>query len=140
MKPIIKTYRSSNSANGEARSFFGWPSLVIALATPQFRFVPVFFPTGLQARRRIAFGALALSFLAALCYIIAVNAILVAGEGIKSDQREFAALEERRAGLQAKSIRLQSPALLQAAARADGMVDVADVRYLTSDRTVALSR
>ena len=109
------------------------------LALPQVRTASLTLSFGREKRFWLSMGLIATGCLAALGYILAVNAILLSGEAIHRGQRELAILEREVASLRSTVAEKHSPAWITEYSRANGMVEAAGVRYLTEDALV-LSR
>ena len=85
-------------------------------------------------------GLISVSLASIVVYIIGVNSILLNGEAIK---RQTASLKEiERNYLKAKSAlaERESPAWLEEQSKMIGMIEAEDVRFVSNDRTGALSR
>lgn len=101
---------------------FGWPALNSKVAL----------------RLAVFFAAVAIA--AVIVYIGAVNAMLVGGENALALARELKSLEKRYAKLQDTAVKQESPQWLEQISRSGGMVETRDIRFITQDQSVALSR
>ncbi|MDP3727397.1 MAG: hypothetical protein Q8R35_02015 [bacterium] len=108
------------------------------LALPRFPRV-LTLPFSGRAWRGIAMGALVVAVLAVAAYVAAVNAILLAGEDMKQDRKVLSSLQQEHALLAAALAAQESPAWLEANARAQGMVEATGIHFLNSVGTVAFS-
>ena len=97
-------------------------------------------PISEAARQWVAFAAIAVAIIAVISYVVAVNTILLSGEAIKRDRMTLNALQQEQAALSSMLVARESPASLEARARASGMVEVTGVRFLDSGGVVALFR
>lgn len=93
-----------------------------------------------RKRRGLAVVFICVIFSAMAVYVWAVNAMLFDGEAIQKGNAVFAALEREHSALESILAERQSPSWLEDAARVNGMVEVAEVRYLKSAQSVALLR
>lgn len=98
------------------------------------------FAVGERARWRLALLAAATGLAAIIVYVAAVNVLLLSGEAIKKETAAVATLERQLSALRNLSVERQSPSRLQASAIAHGMVKVVEVRYLITEKFIALSR
>ncbi|MDP3727095.1 MAG: hypothetical protein Q8R35_00460 [bacterium] len=97
-------------------------------------------PFGGRAWRGVIMGAVIVMVLAAAAYVAAVNAILLAGEDVKQDRNILSSLQQEHALLAAALAAQESPAWLEANARAQGMVEATGIHFLNSAGAVAFSR
>ncbi|MBI2055646.1 MAG: hypothetical protein HYT42_02010 [Candidatus Sungbacteria bacterium] len=91
-------------------------------------------------RAWLSLGLVSVSLASIVVYIVGVNSILLNGEAIK---RQTVSLKEiERDYLRAKSAlaERESPAWLEEQSKIIGMVEAEDVRFVSNDRAVALSR
>ena len=93
---------------------------------------------GSRARRWWALTLVLIGGSALLSYVIAVNAILLAGVAIREHTGTLQSLERESRRLQQELIRLQSPAWLVERSRQEGMVRADGVRYLATESAFTL--
>lgn len=94
---------------------------------------------GERRRQWFAGAAIVCIVCAAVAYIVAVNAMVLAGEEMRRQGTELAKLEQRHALLQSALVERQSPAWLQSHALNYGMVEATSVRYLRTHEPIALA-
>ena len=94
---------------------------------------------GERRRQWLAIAAIACIACAAAAYIVAVNAMVLAGEEMRRQGVELAKLEQRHALLQSVLAERQSPAWLQVRAMNHGMVEAVSIRYLRAHEPIALA-
>lgn len=97
------------------------------------------FPTPVT-RRRLSIISVAVILASAAAYVAAVNVMLLDGEAMKQDVRILAQRRQEYAGRQSALAARESPAWLEARARADGMVDASTVRFVAAGDSVAAVR
>ena len=98
------------------------------------------FSLGKSFRLWLLMLSLGVALAAAVVYVIAVNLILLGGEGIRKDQAWVRELEREKTRLENLLAQQQSPSWLEAQSRADGLVEIDGLRYLITDQPVALSQ
>ena len=93
-----------------------------------------------QIRFQIACAAAGCIIAAVALYVFSVNAILLDGTAIRRAERRLLAIEREVFQLRERTVRQRSPAWLTERSDAYGMIAIGDVRFLTRDEAVALSR
>ena len=114
------------------------PAMASAIAIPAV--FSLRFHWGVERRRILAFGAIFIALAAAASYVVAINFMVFDGRAIEKDNAVSASLEHENALLARSLAEHQSPAWLVEQSRANGMVAVGSLRYLSADAALAFSR
>ena len=129
MSHFFSTYVLRRPAPMSAARAFALP----ALQAPMALFRP-------EVRFWMSVGAAGVIAASAVLYVAVVQAMMFSGEALREQKRTLVALEQEQEVLEERVARQRAPAWLESAARAQGMVSVDHIRYLSPEHSVALTR
>ncbi|OHA09026.1 MAG: hypothetical protein A3B37_03575 [Candidatus Sungbacteria bacterium RIFCSPLOWO2_01_FULL_59_16] len=109
----------------------------IALAIPIPRFAAVRFAVADRTRFWIAIALVAATLASLAAYVVAVNAILLAGETIRREETALRILDQENALLASRAAERQSPLWLERQSRLQGLTEAGSIRYLRPGEALA---